>query len=62
MTTPAHFEAETTRALWRRFLRNSEAIITRAGNPNQAFPVGRVVRLLREQKRILNELIPEEEP
>ena len=52
--------AEQTRALWRKYLANNETLYSGTSWPDDAESVGRVVRLLREQKRILNELIPEE--
>ena len=64
MTTQAHTEAESTRALWREYRKVSTIIQACARGHAEWLcepeNVGRVVRLLREQKRILNELIPEE--
>ena len=60
MTQSLHTEAEQTRALWREYLANNETLYSGASWPDDAEAVGRIVKLLREQKRILNELLPEE--
>jgi hypothetical protein len=60
MTQSLHTEAEQTRALWRDYRRTTAAIMAWGDWPNDPERVGGVVLLLREQKRILNELIPEE--
>ena len=52
--------AEQTRALWREYLCISAGILGWAEEEPDAEAVGYVIGLLREQKRILNELIPEE--
>lgn len=54
---PAHTKAEQTRALWRAYLRNQESLNLGAAWPDDAASVGRMVGLLREQRRILGELL-----
>jgi hypothetical protein len=73
MTKIDHTEAESaaaeTRALWQEYREVNREIGWRASSLHigglppsaDAESVGRVVRLLREQKRILNELIPNRE-
>lgn len=58
----AHTAAAETRALWKHYRRVSRNLLwaaeTRHLEPDgDAYSVRRIVRLLREQRRILNELL-----
>ena len=57
----AHSAAEQTRELWRKYLSASTEIIAGSNWPDLEANTGRVVRLLREQKRILGLLLGEVE-
>ena len=62
MTQQAHTEAASTRALWRDYQTVSGRLrlyMRSVTYPENASAVGGIVRLLKEQKRILSELLGE---